>query len=79
MATVKQPSYAPTNKLTLAMLAGLAYEFLQPVIVAGVEGLGDLLGIAWTLGPNGDMMLQFMLMLIVGYFVKDRPNVVQEQ
>lgn len=75
MVTVKQPTWAPTNKLTASILAGVAYEFLQPVIARGVEWAGSLMGIAWELGPNGDMLLQFSVMSIVGYLVKDRPNV----
>lgn len=78
MATVNQPSFAPTNKLTAAMLAGAAYEFLQPAAARAVEHAGELLGIAWTLGANGDMVLQFLAMLAVGYFVKDRPNLPPE-
>jgi hypothetical protein len=75
MPTVKQLSFAPTNKLTAAMLAGAAYEFVQPAVTRGVEFSGEVLGIAWTLGSNGDMLLQFGAMAIVGYFVQDRPNV----
>jgi hypothetical protein len=74
MATVNQPSFAPTNKLTAAMLAGTAYEFVQPAIARAVEYAGELLGITWMLGANGDMVLQVLAMLAVGYFVKDRPN-----
>ena len=79
MATVKQPSFVPTNKLTAAMLAGAAYEFLQPAVAHGVAYAGERLGIAWTLGANGDMVLQFLVMLAVGYLVKDRPNVPPEE
>lgn len=75
MAIVKQPSFAPTNKLTAAMLAGAAYEFVQPVVVRSVGIAGEILGIAWTIGSNGDMLLQFGLMAVVGYFVRDRANV----
>lgn len=75
MTTTRQPTLMPTNKLSAAMLAGAAYEFVQPAVARGVEAFGELLGIVWTLGGNGDMLLQFGLMAIVGYFVKDRPNV----
>jgi hypothetical protein len=75
MATVKQPTFAPTNKLTAAMLAGAAYEFLQPAVARAVTWAGELLGVAWTVGPNGDTLLQFAVMATVGYLVKDRPNV----
>lgn len=75
MTSVSQPTFRPTNKLTAAMLAGAAYEFVQPAVARAVEYVGELLGIAWTLGANGDMVLQFLAMLAVGYFVKDRPNV----
>lgn len=75
MATVKQPTFAPTNKLTAAMLAGVAYEFLQPLVESGIGWLGGMLGVAWQLGPNGDMVLMFATMMAAGYLVKDRPNV----
>jgi hypothetical protein len=78
MATVNQRSFAPTNKLTAAILAGAAYEFVRPAVARGIESAGELLGIAWTLGANGDMVLQFLAMLAVGYLVKDRPNVPAE-
>jgi len=79
MATVNQPSFAPTNKLTAAMLAGAVYEFLQPAVARGVEWAGEPLGITWTLGVNGNMVLQFLAMLVVGYLVRDRPNVPPEE
>ena len=75
MATIKQPGFAPTNKLTAAMLAGVAYEFLQPLVDAGITWLGAALGVAWQLGPNGDMVLMFATMMLAGYLVKDRPNI----
>jgi hypothetical protein len=79
MATVNQPSFAPTNKLTGAMLAGAAYEFVQPAVTRGIEWAGEPLGITWTLGVNGNMVLRFLTMLVVGYLVKDRPNVPPEE
>jgi len=79
MATVNQPSFAPTNKLTAAMLAGAAYEFIQPVVARGIEWAGEPLGITWALGANGNMVLQFLAMLAIGYFVKDQPNVLPEE
>lgn len=75
MTTIRQPTSIPTNKLTAAIVAGAVYEFAQPAVARGVEVIGELFGIAWQLGGNGDMLLQFALMAIVGYFVKDRPNV----
>lgn len=75
MPTVTQPGFAPTNKLTAVMIAGVAYEFMQPVLLAGVEWVGRTIGIEWTLGPNGDMLVQFGIMFLAGYLIKDRPNV----
>lgn len=75
MAAVKQPTFMPTNKLTAAMLTGAAYEFLQPAVARGIEAGGEFIGIAWVLGPNTDLLLQFGLMALVGYLVKDSANV----
>ena len=75
MATVSQPSFKPTNKLTAAILAGAAYEFVQPAVSRGIGLAGEVLGITWSLGANGDLLLQFGVMVVVGYFVKDTPNV----
>lgn len=76
MANVKQPSFKPTNKLTAALIAGAAYEFVQPAIARGLVFLGNLAGIDWQLGSSGDLLLQFGVMAIAGYFIKDAPNVV---
>jgi hypothetical protein len=79
MATVvSQPTYRPTNKLTAAMLAGAAYEFLEPAVAIGVSMAGEALGIPWTLGPGLSTLIQFGLMFGFGYVVRDRPNVVPE-
>lgn len=74
MATVTQPTFMPTNKLTAAMLAGGAYEFVRSVVVRGIEAVGVWLGIPWSLDVNSDLLLQFAIMALVGYLVKDRPN-----
>jgi len=77
MATVSQPTFMPTNKLTAAMLAGAAYEFVRPVIARGIEAVGTWLDVAWALGVNNDLLLQFGLMALVGYIVRDKPNVAR--
>jgi hypothetical protein len=56
------------------MLAGAVYEVLQPAVARGIEWAGEPVGITWTLGANGNMILQSLAMLAIGYFVKDRPN-----
>lgn len=76
MATIRQPSFKPTNKLTAAMLGGAVYEFIRPGVARGIELAGESLGIAWSLGVNSDVVLQFGVMAILGYIVKDNPNVV---
>lgn len=75
MATVTQQTYRPTNKLTAAMLGGVAYEFAEPVVAKGVELAGTAIDVPLALGPSGSTLLMFLTMFAAGYIVKDAPNV----
>ena len=75
MTTVRQPGYAPTNKLTAAIVGGALFEFAEPVIAKGIALAGGMIGVNWTLGPNFGTVVMFLTMFLAGYIVKDRPNV----
>ncbi len=69
--TVNQPSWAPTNKLTGALVAAALFEVFKPhIITLGATWLGLSLG-----GPATMILLQMIVAGGVGYFIKDKPNV----
>ena len=67
MATVKQPSWMPTNKLTVSMLAGAAMGFIEPVWSHFIPMFAD---------PRIFMLVQYGVAFAIGYMVKDHPNVI---
>ncbi len=68
MPTVNQPSAMPTNKLAVATLVGPAATEAWGAVWEGIYPA--------VAGPEVSLLVGCLAALIVGYFVKDRPNVV---
>lgn len=72
MATTKQPSALPTNKLTAALIGNV----LGALIYTACAGIWPALdGI--TIEGVGSLSLAFQIITaaLLGYVIKDRPNV----
>lgn len=65
MATVKQPTALPTNKLTAAMVTASAAGIVKALVLHNYPDFAD---------PAIWEPLPYLVGGIVGYFVKDRPN-----
>lgn len=65
---VKQPGYAPTNKLMVAAAVGPAATEAWGAVVATVYPP--------LAGPEISYFVGLCAALVVGYFVRDRANVV---
>lgn len=67
--TVNQPSYAPTNKLSAAAIAA-----------ALASGSGLVVRNLWPAWYDDELWATMtpLLVLALGYIVKDRPNVAAE-
>ena len=76
MATVNQPTWLPTNKLTGALVVAAVWEMFGPQIVRLVGIALAPLGIPFG-GPATVAILQIALAAIAGYLIKDRPNVTK--
>lgn len=66
MATVSQPSALPTNKLTAAMISAAIAGIVKAVVLTYLPELSD---------PAIWEPLPYIVGFVVGYVVKDRPNV----
>ncbi|RWB05479.1 MAG: hypothetical protein EOQ39_22350 [Mesorhizobium sp.] len=66
MRTVRQPSALPTNKLTAAMVSASAAGIVKALVVHNFPDFAD---------PAIWEPLPYLVGGLVGYFVKDTPNV----
>lgn len=66
MRTVDQPSHVPTRKLSAAMLSASAAGIAQATVVHAYPQYAD--PVIWE-------PLPYLIGGVVGYFVKDSPNV----
>lgn len=66
MATVNQPSARPTNKLTAVVVVGAAMGFIEPLWAEYVPMFAD---------ERIYALIQWGVAGIVGWFIKDAPNV----
>lgn len=66
MATVKQPTNNPTNKLTAAVVGVAVVEVIRVFLANTFPGWAD---------PSMWAALTPIVVFACGWFVKDRPNV----
>lgn len=66
MATVKQPTINPTNKLSAAIIGASLAAMLKAIVTNRYPYLGD--PVIWEPMP-------IVVAAVAGYFVKDAPNV----
>ena len=64
--TVKQPSLRPTNKLTAAMISASLAGVVKAFVVQSYPDFAD---------PTIWEPMPYLIGILVGYFVKDAPNV----
>lgn len=73
METVNQPTWVPTRKLTAGMLSSSAAAIIQAYVIGQFPTFSDPL--IWVPLP---IIISGVVGMVVGWFVKDKPNVVPE-